>query len=205
MSLTAVTVLRSGGCFDPIWVDRIVRQIKEHINPDRIVCLTDMDVKSCEAIPLKHNWPGWFSKMELFRPDLFEGTCVYFDLDTLILGGIPDAETPITGLVMLDDFYRPREPASGMMFWEPESCHVIYDNFARNPICKPGLKHGDGAIIGKHCRFRIQRLWPGLVGSYKKDRLQNGPGGFKVVCFHGTPKQHELPKTSWARRYWEGV
>lgn len=205
MTLTVATVLKSGGVFTPVWVDRINRQIKRHIRPDRIVCLTDMDVKSCEAIPLKHNWPGWFSKIELFRPDLFDGPCVFFDLDSLILDDLP-FQNPMMAfwqLVMLSDFYRPAIPASGMMLWEPDACTHIYEKFAKNPECKPGLNNADGAIIGKFCRFRIQKLWPGLVGSYKADDLKDGPKGFRVCCWHGRPKFPDLPPDNWARKVWE--
>lgn len=212
--LTAVTVLKLGGCYSPIWVDRLVRQIKEHIRPDRIVCLTDMDVKSCEVIPLKHGWPGWHSKLELFRPDILSGPTVYLDLDSAVLGPVPFRESRIfqfeelTGdpvvLWMLDDFYVPSRPASGVMAWTPSAnTEHIYEKFASHPECLPGFKNGDGAIIGKHWHGRLQKAFPGVFGSYKAHKLQAGPRDFKVVCWHGPPKFPDLPKDNWARREWE--
>ena len=208
MSLTAVTVLKSGRVFTPEWVTRINRQIREHIKPSRIVCLTDMDVKDCEVIPLKHGWPGWFSKIELFRPGLFntidDFAVVYFDLDTLIVKLCLDVLWTDMGITMLSDFYTPTIPASGMMMWCPKKHHVsIYEDFAKNPQFPKSWRHGDGSIIGKYCGGRIQDIWPGLVGSYKAHHLQAGPKDYKIVCFHGTPKQCDLPPDNWARWEWE--
>ena len=38
-----------------------------------------------EVIPLKYDWPGWWAKMELHRPDLPKGLSLYLDLDTTIV------------------------------------------------------------------------------------------------------------------------
>ena len=44
-------------------------------------------------------------------------------------------------------------------------------------------------------------IYPGMFGSYKVDKLEYGPKDFSVVCFHGTPKMHELPDT-WVEEAW---
>jgi hypothetical protein len=231
VSLTVATVLKSGGCFTPEWVHRINRQIREHMDPDRLVCLTDMELgdaahstrpksgllrasgpadhSGCVRIPLVHDWPGWWSKLELFRPGLFDGTVVYFDLDTLICGRLPEFRpAEPRRLTMLNDFYNRDMPASGMMLWDAARYGHIYERFAENPSFPEHPALGDGHVIGKYCVERVQALWPGLVGSYKVDKLRGnrnaGPRGFKVVCFHGTPKQHEVERDSWVWGAWIG-
>ena len=88
-------VLRSGGIYSPEWVrklrDGVARQFTV---PHRFVCLSDVDVSAiCERIPLVEDWPGWWSKIELFRSGLFDDTVLYFDLDTVPVGSL-DAMTP---------------------------------------------------------------------------------------------------------------
>ena len=220
VSLTAVTVLKSGGCFTPEWVWRINRQIRQHLAPDRLVCLTDVDLgresqsgdlkfenrdSGCVSLPLVHDWPGWFSKLELFRPGLFDGPVVYFDLDTLLVKALPEFRpAEPRRLTMLTDFYNPDQPASGMMLWDGTRYGHIYEKFAAKPRFAEGMENSDGAIIGKHCVERIQDIWPGLAGSYKADKLQSGPKDFGVVCFHGKPKQHQVDENSWVRAAWCG-
>ena len=48
-------------------------------------CLTDILDINCNTIPLEHNWPGWFSKLELFK---IKGPVLYVDLDTIILNNL---------------------------------------------------------------------------------------------------------------------
>jgi hypothetical protein len=58
--------------------------------PFKFLVLTndmDSDVPG-ELIPLKWNYPGWWSKIELHRPDLPCGRTLYMDLDTTIVGSL---------------------------------------------------------------------------------------------------------------------
>ncbi|MBU2177558.1 MAG: methyltransferase domain-containing protein, partial [Gammaproteobacteria bacterium] len=55
------------------------------------VCLTDSVTlpTSIISIPLINGWPGWWSKMELFHPNLFCNTpTIYFDLDTVLIRSV---------------------------------------------------------------------------------------------------------------------
>lgn len=210
MSFTFVTVLRSGGVYTPQWVDRIEAQAWRHLRPTLTICVSDLPAQGYR--PLEHEWPGWFSKIELFRPAQFAGLVVYMDLDTLICGPIPDIEAKLTAalqagppLALLDDFYQPTRPASGVMAWIPcAATERIYHEFAANPVIRSGWQHGDGSIIGQHPHQRLQSLLPGVFASYKAHKLDKTNAGFPVVCFHGTPKQNDLPPDSWARRAWVG-
>ena len=69
--------------------------------------LSDVPVDGVETIPLQHDWPGWFAKFELFRPDI-EGDLLYFDIDTVITGDLKQLEVGQT--TMLSDFYHPQHP-----------------------------------------------------------------------------------------------
>ena len=87
--LTAICVYWEGNFrsreYTLAWVEKMRGMVKRELPQANFACLTN--VEGIEGgIPLKNNWPGWWSKVELFRPDLpIEGRIVYFDLDTLLL------------------------------------------------------------------------------------------------------------------------
>jgi len=113
--ITYACVLRSGGIYTPEWVRKLSRAVGFHASrPHRFVCLSDVDVP-CERIELSSDLPGWYAKLELFRPGLFDGPVVYLDLDTLVIGDLTPLEAIADGpLAMLSDFYQPRMAASGV-------------------------------------------------------------------------------------------
>ncbi len=203
MNITVACVLRSGGVYSPGWVDRLQRQVEEHISPSRFVCLTDyVDLKS-EYIELKHDWPGWWSKLELFRPGLFEGPVLYIDLDTLVVGPLPDLLDPayrtLTSFATLEDHNTEGMPASGVMLWDADTV-PIYEIALEEP---PMMNHERSDVWwATHFKPRsfLQRIWPGVFGSYKVDRLERGPGDFEVISFHGTPKMNAA--APWAQKAW---
>jgi hypothetical protein len=89
---TVVTVLRSGGEFNASHVWAMQRQVKRWApTGTRFVCLSDVPIKGVECYALGCDWPGWWAKMELFRPDLAElGDFLYTDLDNVIVGPIDE-------------------------------------------------------------------------------------------------------------------
>jgi hypothetical protein len=208
MTFACVLKAKKQRVYSPIWVERLVRQAREHLRPSRIVCLTDTPLTCCETIPLAHDWATWFSKIELFRPGLFSGPTFYVDLDSLILGSIAELERLIVEhgrLMMLDDLYEPEQPASGIMAWVPSpETSRIYSDFVRDPAAGMRTRDGDGGWIGQYPHLRLQNLFPGVFRSFKADKLDAGPGDTKICCFHGTPKFNDLDPVHWAYRAWEG-
>jgi hypothetical protein len=83
---TVICVLRSGGIYGAGDVEKLRNQVARHLSlPHEFVCLSDVEV-SCKRIALQHDWSGWWSKVELFRPGVIQGPTVYMDLDNVILG-----------------------------------------------------------------------------------------------------------------------
>jgi hypothetical protein len=76
--------------FTPRDVDRLYFTVEKHIDRpfDFYVLTNDMkaDVPGTK-IELLHgdDWPGWWSKMELHRPDLPAGRTLYLDLDSHVI------------------------------------------------------------------------------------------------------------------------
>ena len=72
------------------WVEKMKNMVARNLPREhRFVCLSNVKIPCCERIPLQNDWPGWWSKIELFRPGLFDGDRVlYIDLDTIIVNDL---------------------------------------------------------------------------------------------------------------------
>ena len=68
MQLKIATVLKCGGEYVERHVHALRDQCKKHIPWADFVCLSDGHLE-CKTIPLVDDFPGWWSKMELFKLD----------------------------------------------------------------------------------------------------------------------------------------
>jgi hypothetical protein len=197
--LTVVCVCRSGGDFDRSWVAHLERSCF-NLLPDfhQFVCLTDIEMEGpfIKTIPLEHGWKGWWSKIELFKPGLFEEgrSVIYFDLDTVITRNISHLFGAIDcDLLLLRDFYRPTtHRATGMMGWTAGQFTEIYLEFRQNAEMAMRKFRSDQEFIHWFVPPSGVRFWqdefPGHVVSYKVHCQKSLPGDAHVVCFHGQPR-----------------
>jgi len=236
--MTVACVMRSGGAFVADHVRYLADGVRRHLHvPHRFVCLTDAIGRppasevyghpfGSTIVPLVHDWPGWWAKMELFR---VPGPVLYCDLDTVIVGDIDALANAVTALpsgalLMLDDFYRHR-PASGIMGWAGGMDWMyerFRDKYARTARWIEGRRvagyvHGMHMAVHnkrwrgdqdwlrdmvRHCRVPVtiaQHVVPGIV-SFKVDvrPTMTLPDGACVVCFHGEPRPWDLdPRPEW--------
>lgn len=178
-------VLRSGGCYNAEYVRRLKSGVDANLSGHEFVCLSDVEVP-CDRIPLETDWPGWWSKLELFK---LQGPVLFFDLDTVITGDLTEiAEYPHT-FTMLRGFMHPALPASGVMAWHGDY-RYIFDQYDPSKNY-PG--HGDQGYIAHklhHEPEKFQDLFPGQVVSRKVKDTRNS--NERVVCFHGKPRPHEV-------------
>lgn len=194
--LTVACVLKSGGDFAEDDVAYLHGGINRHLKgPVNLVCLSDMNPGSSK-MDLLNRWPGWWSKMELFRLD---PPVLYFDLDTVITGDLADIaqQAMKPELTVLKNFYDDVSIGSGMMGWNIDLSH-LYTLFSANPQ-KWMDKHkfiGDQRFIQDH--MSTLSFWqdkvPGQVVSYKANVKPNNkiPEGARVVCFHGNPRPRQV-------------
>ena len=201
--LTVACVLRKSKTYDAEYVERLQAGIIEHLKtPHRFVCLSDVEVP-CERIPLEHDWPGWWAKIELFK---LKGPVLCFDLDTTIVGDLSDiaSSVPVMTFIALRDFYREDGLGSGMMGWSGD-VSSLYRAFCSKPgFCMERYRGlGDqGFLEDRIHAAKWQDLVPGQVVSYKVHCKESVPKGARVVCFHGKPKPHELPQNHVLREHW---
>lgn len=218
--LTVACVLRSGGDYRPAHVAALRAQIEQHLTiPHRFIALSDCDVPT-ERVPLNYNWPTWWSKLELFRPDI-EGDILAIDLDTTIAANI-DHLVRGARLTLLSDFYHLNNPASGLMFLPERDRAVVWSVWIQDPTGHMARCAGfDAAGVGGDGKFlgpllgpradRWQDLFPGQVVSYKvhirkkSHPRESGDGTLppnaRVVCFHGRPRPWAIGAQPWLPSY----
>ena len=102
-----ICVLRSGGEYNADHVRWLGKQV-----PD-LHCISDVPVEGVKVIPMQYDWPRWWSKMNLFCPDI-EHDLMFYDLDTVVLN--PLDQPDVNQSLMLRDFYYPGRSGSGLMY-----------------------------------------------------------------------------------------
>lgn len=195
-NLKIFCVLRKSNLYDVDYVERLKRQVDKYAPGVPFHCISDCDVP-IERVSLRHSWTGWWSKMELFRPDI-EGDIFFLDLDTVICSAIWDLLN-VGELTMLSDFFKPARLASGLMYLPESARSDAWKLFSRSPnywINKHKII-GDQAFLeqcfsGKARRW--QELFPNRVISYKADKvpIRGVPKGTGILCFHGKPKPRDI-------------
>ena len=135
--ITVACVLRQGGKvgYDASWVEKLHNSISRNLTiPFKFVCLSDCAVP-CERIPLNDNGPGYWAKMQLFRPGLFDGPVLFFDLDTVICNNIDDLVEKLLGqhnFIMWQDTHY-NISSSAIMYWNGDYSAVYNSYILKQP------------------------------------------------------------------------
>jgi hypothetical protein len=181
--------------------------------PHRFVCLTDAEAvpEGVERIPLRHGWRGFWSKVELFRPGLFRGPALYFDLDTIICGDI----TPLAafdGPVLASWDLQHGWLNSSLLRWQVDlSC--IYEAMVADPAgvqrrYDGGALWGDQGLIQDTLTERnipwrwAQDVFTEAVQWHPNHQRHTAPmPGTIVALWYGHPKPHEV-SSKWVDTHW---
>lgn len=209
--LTVACVLKTGVWknmtkkveYKPEHVARLAAQVKKHLTlPHEFVCLSDVPV-SVPRVELIHNWPGWWSKMELYRPGLFPGRTLYLDLDTTVVGNINHFfdRDQFTVLMNLSSKKRDRI-GSGILYWSGDQSY-LYETFKGAPIrymeeySKDSHRWGDQGFLQEHLKNWVlwQDVFPNQVRSQKLDPPHVED---RIICAHGKPKPWDVPPVTLA-------
>jgi hypothetical protein len=195
-------VLKQSAVYQPKHVQALARQIEEHLDFPEVVCFSDVPVKGVDVIPLEHNWPNWWSKLEIFSPAV-KGDILFFDLDTVVIGDLRDIAA-VGKLTILRDFSRdgvrrPEGLQSCLMYLPEADRAEVWDAFARSPgaAMAEHAKGGDQEFLERFYlkrAARYQDLVPGQIVSYKWHCRERGvPKDARVLAFHGRPKSWDIP------------
>ncbi len=197
---TLVTVLRGGGRYTPFWVERLWQGARRHAPAfSRCLCLSDMEfaIPGVERVPLREDWPVWWSKMEALRPGLVSGTALLCDLDTVFADDASALAEP--GLCAMEDHFHKGRLSSALLRWEGDALGFVFERFQADPdrwmtpgSCGevPNAVHGDQVVIDHFLRDAgvappfFQHRHPGLLDFYDPDNPRPGP----VLVFIGDAK-----------------
>lgn len=161
------------------------------------------------TIPLLFDWPGWWSKLELCRPDI-PGDVFFMDLDTVVLSGVEAFATRPRATTFLSDFYRPTLLQSSVMYLTAADRAYIWKRWTNDPAGhmafyatqRPGL-NGDqnfmnGVLGSKVARWQDDPTTP--VCSYKVDMIRRGHKPTAgLIVFHGRPRPWDVDPATWNR------
>jgi hypothetical protein len=196
-----VTVFRPGGDYSIKHVRWIHKQLPKHVEA---LCFSDIAIPGVETIPFKYDWPGWWSKIEIFNPNAIDDAVFYLDLDTVIVGDITDILRNKHTALCADFYYPEKTKNSSIMYIPQEMKSRVWDTFLRFPdmFMKAHANGGDQTFITALLpeANTWQQLFPGQVVSYKKHVVKkhrklehatgngNLPQNARIVCFHGKPR-----------------
>lgn len=201
-------VLRSGGNYTPEHVERLRRQVPNF----QVFTLTDIPGVP-NKIPLLYNWPGWWSKLELCRPDIV-GDLFYLDLDSTVVGDLSQMSS-VYRTTMLSDFYRPEHVQSSVMLLTQNDRRRIWQAWISGPYAhidryktrRVGFNGDQNFIedvLGAYNIQRFQTQLPGQAISYKVHIAKHlytpdfnwratYPAA-RVIVFHGKPRPFDIPE-----------
>lgn len=143
---------------------------------------------------------GWWNKIHLFNPSAFRpgDRVLYFDLDTIIVDSL-DSLARASGILHLGKWgWAKNDFGSGVMAWRHGEHSEVWSKFTPKVPTK---------FRGDQDWMTHLGGWPALPDgtcvSYRYHCQKAGapPGNASVVCFHGTPKPHEV-KEPWAQENW---
>lgn len=191
-SLRIISVLKTGGEYGEHHVINLKSMCDRWLPKHEFICLTDAPSTRFECRSLKHNLPGWWSKMELFE-QFREGSNLFFDLDTIIRGVVSLGCLDRASFLILRDFYRgrtnPLAMGSGVMFWRGDFSW-IWESFIRT-----------GRVGFRGDQDFLERAFSdaGQSASYFQDvtdqicsfKAGGGRDDAPIVAFHGKPRPWE--------------
>jgi hypothetical protein len=212
--ITVCCVWQRSRLYDERYPARLKNAVERHLGvPHRFVCLTGEYLPEMECVPPPAGLSGWWLKLGLFHPDMLDvlgDDCLYFDLDTVILGDItPIVEIPGSFVAYqsrnkrADGHYR---LSSAIMRWRGDHSRIW--TFYETEGDKYDLSKDDQTLIwlglGKEWVSMNEHLPPYFLREWMYDQL----GGFRegtilklypdlrVICFGGEPKPHQVVEGS---------
>jgi len=189
---TVVLVLRSGGAFS----FRDVELVSSHLHKNwhgegklQIICLYDkidhpFDLVNVKLIPMSNKqWPKWWTKMNLFAPDMEQyRPFLFMDLDTAVVGDLKGVLPPIgyeDKFITLGGFNDNLTQInmyllSGMMWFPTKNDKIsqVWNKWIQNPneAIQKNHRGGDQSFIQSvitNPDVRWQNIVPNQIANFK--------------------------------------
>lgn len=239
MQSVNVLCMKWGTKYSADYVNKLQRMVARHLTrPHRFVCLTDdvaglssgVECFPIPAIPVDISGPerGW-TKISTFSKTLYDlkGTCLFLDLDLLIIDNIDDLFTLDGDVLIIRDWLKRDGTGNSSVYRFEIGKHpdVLREFIDRWPAVKEEYRNEQEFISAILMRKGALGYWPdGWCKSFKRHclppfplsllRSSKPPHGARVVVFHGHPHPHEaihgrsgkwyrfIKPALWVREYW---
>lgn len=144
-----LAVLKSGPEFRAAYVQAMQRQLARWAPDAEFVCLSDVVVPGVQCIPMKHDWPDWWCKMNAFSPDL-RGDFLLTDLDNIFIG-------PLDDILDIGTYTTQKGESNALAYMTEDVRAAVWEEWIRDPVAHMDYWHplktpvknqfGDGGFI----------------------------------------------------------
>ena len=210
-----VCCVKEGDKYDSDYVNTLYLMTKRYLTiPFDFICLTENSqnlLKQIKVINLEdRSIKGWWNKCLLFKPDFLSGSCLYLDLDIIILKNIDEFIIQNQYLNILCNpislnkktYYKIN---SSMLLWNTNNkeLHKIWFQYSTNKLFYDNHKtFGDQEVILKsNVKYKF---FPGNKIRYFKSikEKENLDTNISIIVFKGK-KQKDYKSNSIVRNYWK--
>lgn len=216
--ITICTVLRSQKYYNSTWVDKMKRSLDRYMSiPFDFVPMSDGN-HSFNVNAFEGDLNGYWNKVELFRPDLYNKPTLFIDADNVIIGDLAPMIESLKGnkFVMYKsrttDWHPNPTPSSCVMYWEGDVSYIWDEWNTKSPehwykeYKKNGGtgRKGDQGFIREHARDLklIHDIYP---KAYDMIKFVDGPqpdlSGVSMLVFAGKNKPNntdwQIVKDEW--------
>ena len=203
-----------GDKYPDYYVQRLQREVRKYLSkPHRFVCITDREIDGVETMPFPEDYPGWWSKVALFKSGVASGTNLWLDLDVVLTGSLDDMLDKYgnSPLAMPTNWANSGHGGcqSSVMIWADNAmARKIYEQFDPSiaywpPRNEPGVLWGDQEWITDlrdSREIKVEPIDPAWIRSYKYHCRGGLPHDCRVVVFHGDPKPaSDVVREPWFR------
>lgn len=197
-----------GDKYDDYAVQRLRREVAAKLSfPHRFRCVTDRQIEGVECVPPVVKWPGWWGKIQLFKPGFVEPQSVniWLDLDIIVTGQLDYLAAYSPPLAAPSNWAQSGNGGiqSSVMVWTPTGATAeIFSEFDPKwavwpPSNANGALWGDQEWITKRRDEGKLAVTPiPYVYSYKYHCRNGLPDDARIVVFHGDPKPSQV-RESW--------
>lgn len=220
-------VYKSGGDYGPEYVAAFSAGLTEYFAVNyKLFCLTDRPheiERYAEPIELRHDLPGWWSKIELFNQRAFrDDRVLYLDLDVMIIDEINDfvelcvSSTMPLMLRSVDPLGKANDwPSTSIMCWDGNSLKKVYSAFfalgpqqvmeqtMNGPTGRAGQRTDQGFIRKVANPAKFQDYLPDKYIQFKTDYMNDGviwPEAH-IMNWTGHPRIHNM-KNGHLKHLW---
>ncbi len=231
MEQVNILCMKWGTKYPADYVNRLQRMVAKHLSiPHRFICLTDDDTgldKNIEAFPIpampvditgpERGWNKILTfSASLHDPSLYNiaGTCLFLDLDLLVVDSIDDLFAVEGDVVIIKDWLKHDGTGNSSVYRFDVGRHpdLLQEFTDRWPGVKKDYRNEQEFISAVLLRKGALTYWPdSWCRSFKRHCMQPFPlslfkmpaipDGAKVIVFHGHPHPDEAIKGESGKWY----